>query len=383
MSGPAGHRPAEPARCAGLRQALLHGWTRGFPLRESPFQVLASRLGGTVREVLGHCQVLSDAGALDAIRVHWSPTLERVHWRCGMVSGGPPGRELRAALAALPGVTRVDWVEPDHRPRQLGHAREPTLWFDLVARNTASAAAQRARFEATHGPLLCLRLDPTGGASGSASRSASGDAPVGLSGGTPAVSPGPAHASTDGGDCLCHVAGGPCADPDLARLCEAGLPLRAHPFRSLSDAVHRSERDVLCTLRHWQRAGLLDDLGLGVPPDLHESLWTVVAIADAADPDGGTEGRVSTPAPFDAGVRAALLARPGVGEVLALPGDPRWPWRLQVGAVGASAQTEALLLRALVACGLGGHPRRMMRVHRLRLRAAPLLFAEAGAVADA
>jgi hypothetical protein len=47
---------AEPARCGGLRQALLHAGPHGFPLDASPFHVLGRRLGGTVREVLVHCQ---------------------------------------------------------------------------------------------------------------------------------------------------------------------------------------------------------------------------------------------------------------------------------------------------------------------------------------
>lgn len=321
---PAGS-PPEPARCAGLRHALLHDWVEGFPLQEAPFQVLARRLGGSVREVLGHCHVLSDAGVLDAIHVRWSPALQRVHWRCGLSIGGRPGPELLEALAALPGVTQCAWIEPDD---DAPPAPGPDLWFDLAARDAAAARAQLARLGPAYGPPLCLPLG---------------------------------ESADDDADCDCESVGGPCADAELARLCEAGLPLRARPYRSLSEATHRSEREVLGTLRRWRRDGLLHDLGLAGPPDRRERLWTVAAVADVAPDDAR---------------RAALLALPGVAEVVGLPGHPRWPWRLLVHAAGASPQTNALLLCALAACGLDRQPRRLMREHRFRWRHAPQLFAD-------
>lgn len=320
-----GGLPAEPARCAGLRQALLHDWAQGFPLQEAPFQVLARQLGGSVREVLGYCHVLSDAGALDAIHVRWSPALQRVRWRCGLSAGGRPGPAVLEALAALPGVMQCAWIEPDDGA---AGAPGPDLWFDLVARDAAAARAQLACLIGTDGLPLCL----------------------------------PLGAPSDEAGCRCESVGGPCADAELARLCEAGLPLRASPYRRLAEATHRSEREILGTLRRWQRDGLLQGLGLAGPPDRHERLWTVAAVADVA-PD---EARC-----------AALLAFPGVAEVVGLPGHPRWPWRLLVRAAGASPQTDALLVGALAASGLDRYPRRLMREHRFRWRHAPLLFAEA------
>jgi DNA-binding Lrp family transcriptional regulator len=302
----------------------LHDWVEGFPLQDAPFQVLARRLGGSVREVLGHCHVLNDAGALDAIRVHWSAGLGRVRWRCGLWTGGRPGPALQAALVSLPGTTQCAWIEPgDDLPAIDG----PDLWFDLVARDAAAAKAQLARLESNYGPPLWL----------------------------------PLSAPAEAADCRCEALGGPCADIELARLCEAGLPLRARPYRSLSEATHRSEREVLRTLRRWQGGGLLRDIGLASPPDRHESLWTIAAVADVVPSDER---------------RAALLAWPGVAEVQVLPGHERWPWRLLVAAAGVSPQTNALLLGALAASGLDRRPRRLMREHRMRWRAAPLLFAD-------
>ncbi|MBI3157148.1 MAG: hypothetical protein HYZ20_17345 [Burkholderiales bacterium] len=319
--------PGEPPRCAGLRHALLSEFAHGFPLQDSPFQVVARRLGGSVREVLGHCHVLSDSGALDSIRVHWSAELERVRWRCGVeCAAGPDDAALRA-LAAQPGVTHCDWIESIDGA--VPPAGMPTLWFDLVARDRDAAEAQLEPLAAALGSPLCLPLQAC-------------------------------EVGDDRDGCRCGVAAGPCTDPDLARRCEAGLPLQAHPFRSVSEALHRSEREVLGTLRRWQRAGLLADLGLAPPAQRHETLWTVAAVAAPAD--GGVAG-------------SALLALPGVAEAVSLPGHPRWPWRLLVGTVGATAQSAALLQRALAACDLGARERKLLRVHRMQLRHAPLLFA--------
>jgi hypothetical protein len=323
---------AEPARCAGLRHALLHDWRQGFPLQDSPFQVLARRLGGTLREVLGHCHALSDEGSLDAIRVHWSPALQRVRWRCGLRPDGRPGAELLASVAALPGVTGWDWIESVDDAADGGATLAgavPDLWFDLVARDAAAARVQRDWFEARHGLVSCVALDNDGAAAG----------------------------------CDCARDAGPCTDPDLARHCEAGLPLVAHPYRAVSDALKRSEREVIATLRHWQRAGRVQRLALGGPLERAQTLWTVAAVAGAAR---------------DPGVSAALLARAGVAEVQVLPEREGGPPLVLVAASGASPQARGLLERALAACGLADRPRRLLQVQRVRLRNAPLLFARPG-----
>lgn len=326
---------AGPARCAGLRHALLNDWQRGFPIEGSPFQVVARRLGGTLREVLGHCHALSDEGSLDSIRVHWSACMERVRWRCGLWPGAASGAALPGALTALPGVTGWDWLEAADGADE-GKPAAPPLWFDLVARHAAAARAQLAWLEARHGPVVRLELE---------------------------------GAADTAVECTCPLPDGPCSDPALARRCEAGLPLVAHPYRTLSESMRRSEREVMARLRQWQRAGQMQALGLG-RPEHAESLITVAGLAGDA---------------VDAPVRAALLARPGIVEVQGLPGHPAWPFALQITATGAPAQAAGLLERGLAACGLGGRARRLWRVRRLRVRAAPLLFADIadGTAADA
>jgi hypothetical protein len=326
-------------RCAGLRQALLHHWQDDFPLQDSPFQVLARETGSTVREVLGHCRALHDSGALDCLRLRWSRSMHRVSWRCGLHSGGPPGPALQARLRALPGVVGWDWVEPDDDPRPGGApapmAGEPApdLWFDLVARDEAAAAAQLAWLEERAGGALRLER------------------------------PDESHRQGRAG-CRCADAQGPCADVELARRCEQGLPLAAHPYRALAVDAHRSERDVLAALRRWRRLGQVGRVGLAPPLAEVESRWTFAALTDG-DGDGALCRRLQT--------------RPGVVEVIRLPGHARWPYRLLVGARGSSAATRELLRRALAASLTGRCMPRMLRIRRTIVRAEPLLFAEIAA----
>lgn len=332
-------RPAAgPARCAGLRRTLLHGWEQGFPLQDSPFQVLARQTGGTLRELLGHCHTLADTGALDVIRVHWGATLQRVRWRCAVAPAAARLGELQQALGRLPGVTAWEFAEPAAPatpPARDGDPfAGPTLWFEIVARSAASARAQRARIEALADDLLCLAL---------AGRDA-----------------------IDEPGCRCDAHAGPCGDPELARRCEAGLPLVAHPYRGLSEAVQRSEREVLARLRGWKRQGQLTAVSLCAPVAGAESLWSQCALAGEEDDAAA------------AALRERLLAQTGIAEVTLLPGHARWPYRFLVGVPGAPIPGDALLARALAACGLASRRRRLLHVRRVGVRAAPLLFADPG-----
>lgn len=321
---PAARLPAvanAPA-CGGLRRDLLQRWQQGFPIDHSPFQAVARHAGGTLREVLGHCQALVDAGALDVIRVRWSPRLARLRWRC---CAEPPAAELpalEATLRTMPGVTRMTLVDP--LPSS-GKA-VPALWFDLVAHDLQAAAAQRRHFEARHGSLQVIEL--AGGGPG------------------------------DGRNCD----GGPCCQPELARRCEAGLPLVAHPFELLACEQQASEREVLGILRRWQRCGALQSLALAPPQAVHESHGAVAWIA-AAD---------------DAALQSLALqlrSASGVDAVEPLPAADAWPWRLMAAAHGSPQQACRLLERELAAAGAAATRHAVVPVRRVVWRSEPLLFA--------
>lgn len=295
-----------PEACAGLRQALLHEAGTGFPLAEAPFQVLSRRHGGTVRELLAHCQALQREGSLQGIRVHWSPALHRVRWRCGLqaVDAAWP-----AIARATPGLTVWDRTPP---------AAGCTLWFDLAARDEGAALAQLAPIEARYGFVHRL-----------------------------AAAPVPA----DCGESAC-----PCADPQLAEGCEAGLPMVAQPWRVLARQLHRPERAVIASLRRWQQAGRLAGLGLEAPEQLHEERWQAACITGAV---------------LDPAAVAALRAAPGVAELWVAPEGAGWPFAAWVAARGAG--TDALD-RALRRAGITPERVQPVAVLRTRVRAEPRLF---------
>lgn len=333
-----------PSCCAGLRQALLHDWQHGFPLHDSPFQVLARQLGATLREVLQHCQALEREGALEAIRLRWGAAMQQSHWRCAQALLAAPGSRLQADLQALPGVVEWLWAEP------LAARALPLMWFDLLAHDREAAHAQRSWFEARHGALECVVLAPP--------------------------APAPATGDADGvPPCACEsVAGGrgPCQDRELARRCEGPLPLVAHPYRALCEGLPYTEREVLLALRRWQAAGLVQDIGL----------WPSSA--------GHTRHLLAALVPWTAHGAppiAALLARPGISEVLHAPaGAAAGRPALLVCASSAQEQAAGTLERALAAVGLPARSMRLHRVHRQRLRAGPQYFtpiatAAAGAAA--
>lgn len=202
----------EPIACAGLRQSLLHDWQQDFPIAPSPFQSVARRVGGSVREVLAHCQALSQEGALHPLRPRWGEALQRLRWRAGLA--GPPTREP-------PGLVCVDRLEPlDGQPLRWTH------WAELQACDPVRGDAQLALLGGDGGPRLLLDDHCRG---------------------------------------CTQACSGPCEDPELATACESGLPLVAEPYRGLAHQLDRSEREVLDRLRRWRRDGHLAGLGMAAP----------------------------------------------------------------------------------------------------------------------
>ncbi len=209
--------PAAVARspCGGLRAALLRGGGAPLALDPTPLRPLARELGATVRELGAYCRTLAREGVLDGVQVEWSATLPNVRWR-GLASGAAVAA-VRSALPGLPGVIGCDEVDE----------REPALWFDLVARSPERAAEQAERLQPVAAALQWQRSE------------------------RPRCDP-----------VACH---GPCTKPALAAACEAGpLPLCTHPYRPLADASARPEREVLATLRRWQRQGQVARIGLAL-----------------------------------------------------------------------------------------------------------------------
>ncbi|MBB5204898.1 hypothetical protein HNQ51_002217 [Inhella inkyongensis] len=301
--------------CAGLRQTLLHGWQQGFPVQPSPFQVLAQRTGGTLREVLGQCQQMQRNGALQGVQVQWGEPLRRVRWRCGLWA---PEAELEAAgraAAALPACVLLERVEaavPDL----------PSLWLELEALRSEviESQLQTLALRWRLGPRLSLQ-----------------------------------HAAP----CHCHEHLGPCCDEPLAQALERGLPLVAHPYQELALKLQRSERQVLARLRDWIEGGDVQTLSLAAPHQPHRQSWALAAVE--VDP---------TPA-----LLARLRELSATSELRRLPRLPDWPFGLFIGMAAPQELTGGALDPLLQAAGLAQAPMRRWLARRWAPRVQARLFA--------
>jgi DNA-binding Lrp family transcriptional regulator len=320
-----------PACCAGLRQALLHDWQHDFPLHESPFQLVARQMGAGVREVLHHCQALHEEGALQAIRLNWSPRMQALRWRIVHRLRGPLQPTLEAALRALPGVAEVLIGEPLAAAARCEGDGAAWLWFDVVAHRLADAQRQRAAFEAAAGCPVdgCLALEPDP----RSPCAPTPDAPAGC----------------------------PCEDEPLAEQAEEPLPLVTHPYRPLALALGRTEREVISALRRWRNGGYLTGAGFVRADAPMHTLGLAALLARH---------------PGDDDLPARLLARPGIAEVQRFSADEARAWL--VTASGAPQQAAHTLERALAACVVPA-PHRLLSVRKVRLRHAPLLFSNTAA----
>jgi DNA-binding Lrp family transcriptional regulator len=348
-----------PACCAGLRQTLLHEGQHDFPLHESPFQLVARRLGAGVREVLHHCQVLLDEGALQGIRLSWAPRMMTVRWRVLYrlpAPPGPPAPPWESVLSELPGVAEFCVGEPLARGSvSLETGAAAWLWFDIVAHREADAERQRAAVEAAAGSAAsCFAL-------GGMAQELRQEVRQGVKGAGGESEEAPALPCAADAPTLAAAPGCPCEDEPLARQAESLLPLATHPYRSIAQALGRSEREVIAALRRWRKDGHLAGAGFvrGDAPGVTSSLMAVLH-HHAGDSD----------------LPHRLLARPGILAVQRFANDPQLAWL--VSASGTPQQAQHMLERALTACVVPlPHP--LLRVRRTRLKHAPLLFSIAPA----
>ncbi|MBL8327379.1 MAG: hypothetical protein JNJ71_00915 [Rubrivivax sp.] len=326
--------PPDRLRRAGLKHALLHDWQQGFPLEPTPFRAVARRLGSSVREVLHQCQALDAEGLAAGISAHWPEALHLQSWRMWSTQQGGDAPAVQAALTALPGLTA--WHERE-QVLASGHGHDgpalPRLWFDLVARSPETANAQVQALQ---------RAAPWMGWQQSTRAELSAE-----------------HR------CACGQRDGPCSDPQLARLCETGLPVVARPYRAAAWQLQRSERDLVLTLRRWQRAGRLAHMGLAPRPLRSQSLHTVAALWGEPPSDAAQQ---------------VLRAFPGVLSLRTWPGDGG---PSLVTAAWLPGVALPLLGRALQAAGLQHSRHDLWAVRSYHVRDEPLLFADIDPPPDA
>ncbi|MBB5204990.1 hypothetical protein HNQ51_002309 [Inhella inkyongensis] len=308
----AGARPAlavaaPPSCCAGLLQTVLHGWRDRFPLHSSPFYVMSTRSGATPRELLAVCERLQRNGSLQPIRAQWGPHLRRARWRLGFAGAAARAPGLLAALAALPGCLRIEH----------GSADAP-IWAELEALDEAGLRRQLAALPEP--PTHQLLWQETPGA----------------------------------------ASDGPHADLALAALVERGLPLCAGPYERAAQQLGRSERQLLSTLRAWQRDGELAAMTLA-PTATRSSGFGMLALWQSFTPS------------LEA--CATLRAQPGLQRLLISEAPPAWPWRFGLVLEAAEALASQQLGSLLMQAGITAAPELRMALRIERPRDAALLFA--------
>lgn len=313
------------ALIAGLPEALLDGWQRGFPLQREPYAAIAAALtaqglrGASQTAVIDTCAQLQRAGVLG-----------RIGGLFAAGSGGagmlvalrvPPQRlaEVAARVSAEPGVNHN--YEREH---------DWNLWFVAHAGDAAALARMLDAIERDTGlPMLRLpmrrayRIDLGFGLRGRVA-----DAVTTTHGEAPA----------------------PIGKPDwpLAGCVEAGLSLRPRPFDVWADELGLPCDAVLARLRGWLGDGTLRRFGLVVRH--HELGFDANAMAVFA-PDESQVDRCG----------AALARERGVTLAYRRASAPGWPYTLYAMLHGRDRDSVRAAAAGVIArAGLGAVPHEML-----------------------
>lgn len=302
-----------------LRDALIDGWQRGFPLVREPFAAIAEALGATEAAVLEACRQL-----------HADGVLGRIGGLFGAGAGGagalaalavPPHRlaEVAALVSACPGVNHN--YEREHRWN---------LWFVVHAADAGALAHTLDTIaHATALPMLRLpmrrayRIDLGFDRRGSVARAVTttrGEAPA-------PIDP---------------------ADWPLAARVEAGLPLVPRPFDAWAADLQQPAGQVLGTLCAWLADGTLRRFGLVVRH--HELGFDANAMAVFAPPAERIDA-----------CGAALAREPGVTLAYRRASASGWPYTLYAMLHGRDrASVRALAAGVIERAGLSDVPHELL-----------------------
>lgn len=302
-----------------LRDALLDGWQRGFPLVRAPFATIGAALGADEAEVIAACTALQEAGVLGRIG--------------GLFAAGAGGAGALAALAVpadrLPAVAaRVSAVPGVNHNYEREHRWN--LWFVVNAADTAAVARTLDAIEADV-VLPMLRLPMR--------RAYRIDLGFGLRGALAQ-----AVTSTRG------EAPAPLAERDwpLAALVEAGLPLAPRPYDRWAAALALPVDSVLATLQRWLDDGTLRRFGLVVRH--HELGFAANAMAVFAPPAHAVDT-----------CGAALARDSRVTLAYRRESAPGWPYTLYAMLHGRDrAAVHAAAGDVAARAGLAGVPHELL-----------------------
>lgn len=344
MTTPAAHAHDVPGRDDGLdcerSFALLNQWQRDFPLVAEPFAEIARAIELAPGEVIDRYRRLLESGALSRIG--------------GVFSASSGGAALLAAMAVpVPRIEEVAAIVSDHPGVNHNYEREHryNLWFVMTGRDAQAVECAMAGLESATGlPALRLRLvRPYRIDLGFDLRRATAMLPpaqhVDLAPEKGLVPPG--VCASEGAfvppGAFAPAAVRP-ADLGLAALVEDGLPLAGRPYDVWADALGRPLRQVLETLRDWQRGGVLRRFGTIVRHHELGFAANAMTVFDVPDAQVDICGR-------------ALARDPAVTLAYQRSRAQGWNYNLYCMVHGRDRETvREVLRRAIADCGLDRYP---------------------------
>jgi DNA-binding Lrp family transcriptional regulator len=309
----------------GLDFQLLNRFQRDFPLKPSPWAVLALQLGVDETEVLGAVQRLSDEGVVSRVGAVFSP---RRIGASSLAALAVPAGQLDAVAEQVSAYAEVN----HNYEREHGW----NLWFVATAPDAAHLDGVLREIERQSGcPLIRLPLldefhidlgfDLLVGADEVVRVS---QRPVRLPDGLVVL-----------GD----------AEQRLMAALQEGLPLVPQPYDLLGKHAGLTESEVLELLAAWIERGLIKRFGVVVRH--HELGWTANAMCVWDVPDEAV-----TP------LGRQLATMPGVTLCYRRARDlPAWPYNLYCMVHGRErAEVEAQLAQINQRVGLAGYPQAVL-----------------------
>jgi len=314
-----------------LRQRLLNGFQRGFPLCPAPFAEIAGALGTDERTVLALLERALCDGEVSRVGAVLRPLAL--------------GASTLAAMAVpAPRLERVARLVSGFREVNHNYEREHriNLWFVITAPDAARLDAVLGAIERASGvpvlslPMLAEYHIDLGFDLATGARAPDLPAPRSR---TPALTPG---------------------DRRLLAALEPGLPLVPAPYAALASRTGEREATVVARLERLLASGVVKRIGVVVRH--HELGWHSNAMVAWDVPDGRVDA-----------TGARLAREPGVTLCYRRRrASPAWPNNLYVMVHGRSRHEVLERVGVLTArCGLADAPREVLfSVRRFKQRGA-------------
>jgi DNA-binding Lrp family transcriptional regulator len=308
----------------GLREYLLDGWQRNFPLVPQPFGVMAHHLGTSEKTVIGVLESLHAEGAISRVGGVVRPNTLGASTLAAIAAPDLDAGAIAALLSAEPGINHVYLRENDWN-----------LWFVVTGpdRTYVNQVVQRVQ-QKTGCHVLDLRLER----------------PYHIDLGFKLSGDGTGKRAQDRTRTTGHSAyNAHPIDRALLQVLTRGLPLVPQPFAQIGKQLNCSEDEIIGRLHVLIESGIVPRIGVIVR---HRALgWrsNAMVVWDVPENDIDRAGEILASSP---GINLCYRRTRHASE---------WPYNLYC-MVHARSRDEALdhLLHAQAAAALESFPRQIL-----------------------